>query len=71
MRMSKSKNTQTSSQQVDVAVNSNGQIDGHTGKVVATNVYIEDKLYKEHIHIGIDENGNTLFDKRRPSNSKK
>lgn len=37
-------------------------IDGQTGKEVTSEFIIQDKVTHEHVHIGLDENGETLFE---------
>lgn len=48
-----------------------GEIDRKTGKMVASDFLIEDKVSGKHIHIGLDEYGETIFESRRSSNRKK
>lgn len=57
--------TQTSNDDVWVGVSSDCSVNRDSGREVAQEFIIEDKVGKEHIHIDLDEYGETIFESRK------
>ena len=57
--------TQSSDGSTWVGVSSDCERNRKTGRDVAQEFIIQDKDTGEHVHIGLDENGDTVFEERR------
>lgn len=57
--------TQTSNDNVWVGVSSDCDTNRDSGREVAQEFIVQDKEAGEHVHIGLDENGDTVFESRR------